>query len=294
MRLVYSTAPPRVLHLSRRRLLVLAAVVVVVFAFAVYAMARVLAGYWIESRAPIAEELAADYAAEVQQQIRQQQIAAASLWQSEVAFLRARAAHLTNTGNLLAARLRLPVEDSPNAESLACYDTAKLGDYFDTLERKYELLQAQGAAEVVAAETVPMVRPVVGGHVWQSSGFGRRKDPFTGRQAFHAGYDYAAAVGTTVVAAAAGVVTHSGRLGLYGYAVRIDHGLGVSTLYGHLHTIYAKEKQYVNKGDAIGEVGNTGRSTGPHLHYEVRINGRPRPVRSQINKLNKQRQIPPS
>lgn len=290
MQIIYSTSPPRVLHLSRPRLLLLAAVVAVLFAFAVYGAARLLAGYWFATNAPIAEQLAAVYADKAEQQTRQKQLANAAVWQGEVASLRARAAHLTNTGNLLAARLRLPPVVA-DVESMACYDSSQLGVYFDMLHRQYDVLLAQGAAAVVAEATVPMVRPVVGKDIWQSSGFGTRKDPFTGRRAFHAGYDYAAAVGTTVIAAAAGIITHSGRLGLYGNAVRIDHGRGVSTLYGHLHTIYASERQYVNKGDAIGEVGNTGRSTGPHLHYEVRINGKPRPVRSQINKLNKQRQI---
>ncbi|MGI9337681.1 MAG: M23 family metallopeptidase [Gammaproteobacteria bacterium] len=292
MRIVYSTAPPRVLHLSRFRLLAIVAAVLAVFALAVYGGAKSLAGYWIETRAPVAQQLAAEYASKARQKARQKQVAAVAVWQNEMAFLRVRAAHLTNTGDLLAARLRLPpVDNAPDDNALACYDSAQLGDYFDTLDRRYALLRVQSAAEIVAAQTVPMALPVVGARVWQSSGFGVRKDPFTGRRAFHAGYDYAAAVGSTVVAAASGIVTHSGRLGLYGNVVRIDHGRGVSTLYGHMHTIYARERQYVNKGDAIGEVGNTGRSSGPHLHYEVRINGKPRPVRSQINKLNKQRQI---
>lgn len=292
MRIIYSTSPPKMVHLSRRALLVVAAVVFALFALAVYGGARVLAAYWLETGAPVAEKLAAEYAHKALEQTRQRQRANAAVWQDEMASLRARAARLTNTGNLLAARLRLPpIDNAPNDDTLACYDSAQLGGYFDVLHRQYALLRAQGAAQVVAERTVPMVKPVVGGNVWQSSGFGMRKDPFTGRRAFHAGYDYAARTGTTVVAAASGIITHSGRLGLYGKAVRIDHGRGVSTLYGHLHTIYAQERQYVNKGDAIGEVGNTGRSTGPHLHYEVRINGKPRPVRSQINKLNKQRRI---
>ena len=296
MRIVYSTAPPRVLHLTRKRLLLLFCAAVVVLAGAVYGGAKALASYWLATRAPVAAALAAEYAQNAAQQTRQQQEAAGAFWRDELAILRARAAHLTNVGNLLAERLRLPLDEEalqcPAPSETSQTDTAALGDYYDNLNRQYALLLSQGVAEIVAAETVPMEKPVIGKNIWRSSGYGMRNDPFTGRRTFHAGYDYAAVIGSTVVAAAAGVITHSGRLGLYGNAVRIDHGLGVSTLYGHLHKLYARKLQYVNKGDAIGEVGNTGRSTGPHLHYELRINGNPRPVRSQINKLRKQRQLP--
>ncbi|CDG36281.1 peptidase M23B [Acetivibrio thermocellus BC1] len=116
--------------------------------------------------------------------------------------------------------------------------------------------------------------------LWPASGrissrFGTRSDPFNFSQKVHEGIDIAADYGTTILASATGKVTLSDWYGNYGKCVIIDHGYGLSTLYGHCQTLLVKEGQTVKKGDKIATVGSTGRSTGPHLHFEVRLNGVP-------------------
>jgi murein DD-endopeptidase MepM/ murein hydrolase activator NlpD len=108
-----------------------------------------------------------------------------------------------------------------------------------------------------------------------SSGFGTRRDPFLGSLAMHTGIDIRADRGTPVRAAADGVVTVAGPYAGYGKMVEIEHRNGVSTRYGHLSAIDVAEGMRVKAGDTVGEVGSTGRSTGPHLHYETRVNGEP-------------------
>lgn len=108
----------------------------------------------------------------------------------------------------------------------------------------------------------------------ESSGFGWRADPINNRRKFHKGTDFRAPRGTAVYAAGAGVVTFAGRMGGYGNVVFIDHGNGVITRYGHMRRIGTKREAQVVAGAQIGEVGSTGRATGPHLHFEVRLDGR--------------------
>jgi murein DD-endopeptidase MepM/ murein hydrolase activator NlpD len=119
---------------------------------------------------------------------------------------------------------------------------------------------------------VPYRKPVIG-EVEFTSGFGVRSDPFLGRPAMHTGLDFRAATGDPVRATANGKVVSSGWSGGYGRMVEIDHGNGLSTRYGHLSEINVKVGEYVKIGQVIGAVGSTGRSTGPHLHYETRIDG---------------------
>ena len=119
---------------------------------------------------------------------------------------------------------------------------------------------------------VPYRKPVIG-EVEFTSGFGVRSDPFLGRPAMHTGLDFRAASGDPVRATAAGKVVSSGWQGGYGRMVEIDHGNGLSTRYGHLSEINVKVGDVVKIGQVIGAVGSTGRSTGPHLHYETRIDG---------------------
>lgn len=113
----------------------------------------------------------------------------------------------------------------------------------------------------------------VPGHYRLSSPFGWRKDPFTGEDWYHYGIDIPAATGTTVEAAASGVVIMAKWYGGYGNAVIIDHGSGMATLYGHNSRLVVSEGEHVERGQKIAEIGSTGRSTGPHSHFEVRING---------------------
>jgi murein DD-endopeptidase MepM/ murein hydrolase activator NlpD len=119
---------------------------------------------------------------------------------------------------------------------------------------------------------VPYRKPVIG-EVEFTSGFGVRLDPFLGRPAMHTGLDFRAATGDPVRATANGKVVSSGWAGGYGRMVEIDHGNGLSTRYGHLSEIDVKVGDPIKIGQVIGEVGSTGRSTGPHLHYETRIDG---------------------
>lgn len=119
---------------------------------------------------------------------------------------------------------------------------------------------------------VPYRKPVVG-DVEFTSGFGVRSDPFLGRPAMHTGLDFRAATGDPVRATANGKVVSSGWMGGYGRMVEIDHGNGLSTRYGHLSESHVKVGDIVKIGQVIGAVGSTGRSTGPHLHYETRIDG---------------------
>jgi len=122
--------------------------------------------------------------------------------------------------------------------------------------------------------SVPVRKPV-SGEVDMSSPFGMRLDPFLGRPAVHTGIDLRGDIGEPVHATAAGKVSVAGREGGYGNMVEINHGNGLSTRYGHLSEIDVKVGQQVQIGQVIGRIGSTGRSTGPHLHYETRINGEP-------------------
>jgi len=109
---------------------------------------------------------------------------------------------------------------------------------------------------------------------WYSSAFGRRMDPITGRPAWHAGVDFAGKLGSDVIAVASGVVVYSGRKDGYGNLVEIDHGNGVMTRYGHHDELKVKVGDFVKRGEVIGLMGNSGRSTGPHVHLEVLRDGR--------------------
>jgi murein DD-endopeptidase MepM/ murein hydrolase activator NlpD len=121
-------------------------------------------------------------------------------------------------------------------------------------------------------ERKPSTWPVNGR---KTSSFGYRKDPFTSRLSKHSGLDLAAPTGTPVRTTAFGKVVSSTYDREYGNMVKIDHGGGIETLYAHLSERLVKTGDKVNRGDLIGKVGSTGRSTGPHLHYEVRVNGNP-------------------
>ena len=127
----------------------------------------------------------------------------------------------------------------------------------------------------IAAQRTPFAMPVRAGSVRQTSGFGTRRDPRTGRQRMHNGIDWAGPRDTPILSTASGRVTHAGWRGGYGNTVIIQHDFGIETLYAHLHTINVNVGQRVSRGDRIGGMGTTGRSTGVHLHYEIRVGGRP-------------------
>ncbi len=127
-------------------------------------------------------------------------------------------------------------------------------------------------ADWLLANSTPNLWPVEGP---VTGSFGERTDPFNGEGAFHSGVDISASYGQPVIAPADGVVTFADFSGGYGRSILIDHGHGITTRYGHLSSFAVAPGQFVHRGDTIGYVGLSGRSTGPHLHYEVRINDTP-------------------
>lgn len=118
---------------------------------------------------------------------------------------------------------------------------------------------------------VPTEEPVSGGRI--GSPFGFRIDPITGRTALHTGLDFPADIGTPIVAAAGGVVVVQDLHPAYGNMIEIDHGNNIITRYGHTSKVFVKKGDIVKRGQKIAEVGSTGRSTGPHLHFEVWVSG---------------------
>jgi murein DD-endopeptidase MepM/ murein hydrolase activator NlpD len=170
----------------------------------------------------------------------------------------------------------LPVDGSAMAASAA---TAPVGDYgtgLSHLETEIDLLEASldSIADAAAARDLtdmayPNRVPVLGNMPHISSGFGVRRDPFTGRLAHHTGLDIPAAQGTAILASGGGRVTSAGFRGAYGNAVVIDHGNGLQTLYGHCSKLFVHAGDLVMPHQKIAAVGSTGRSTGPHLHFEV-------------------------
>lgn len=133
------------------------------------------------------------------------------------------------------------------------------------------VLEAQLFEQAVKKRLLPTMMPVAA--PYNASGFGRRVDPFTGQWAMHEGIDFLADLGSPVVAAAGGVVVFAGKHPQYGYMVDIDHGNDLVTRYAHCSKLLVREGDVVHRGRKIAESGSTGRSTGPHLHFEVRFRG---------------------
>ena len=155
---------------------------------------------------------------------------------------------------------------------------AEFSDKLTVLSRQVEtrndmlgVLEAQLFEQAVRKKFTPTMRPVTA--PYNASGFGRRVDPFTGQWAMHEGIDFLADFGSPIMAAAGGVVVFAGLHPQYGYMVDIDHGNDLVTRYAHCSKLFVREGDVVQRGHKIGEVGSTGRSTGPHLHFEVRFRG---------------------
>jgi murein DD-endopeptidase MepM/ murein hydrolase activator NlpD len=140
-----------------------------------------------------------------------------------------------------------------------------------TLDDRLGSLEKKLAQQNALLASTPSIEPVPG---LITCGFGERSDPFTEEPAFHTGIDISSPRGHAIVASAGGTVVKAGWVNGYGRCVEVAHGLGLRTLYGHLDEIQVIEGQHVSRGEAIGVVGTTGRSTGPHLHYEVRLDNR--------------------
>lgn len=144
-------------------------------------------------------------------------------------------------------------------------------------KRSYKEIEKWLKQRAHLRDHTPSILPV-GGII--TSGFGYRRDPFTHRIRMHEGIDIAGPVGTPIHATADGRVVFAGPRHGWGLVVEIDHSYGYKTVYAHLHSIKVRKGDFVKRGDIIGLRGNTGRSTGPHLHYEVRVSGSP------VNPLN--------
>ena len=151
----------------------------------------------------------------------------------------------------------LEIDDHKNEIAYSIYDRAA----------RFELLR-----EIFLS--VPLAAPI--NKYYITSSYGYRKDPYTKRRAFHKGIDLGAAWGSNILTTAAGKVSFVGNYGSYGKSVFVDHGNGIQTRYAHLSKILVKEGEIVDLGSIIGKIGNTGRSTGKHLHYEIKINNKAR------------------
>ena len=150
---------------------------------------------------------------------------------------------------------------------------ARLSHQVDERSDQLGVLEALLVQDSANRKFLPTLAPIIDG--WFSSNFGYRIDPFTGTQTFHEGIDFPADVGTSVVAAASGKVVGAGYHPQYGKIIEIDHGNGLLSRYAHASQVYVSEGDLVLRGQRVASVGSTGRSTGPHLHFEVRLNGVP-------------------
>ncbi len=159
-------------------------------------------------------------------------------------------------------------------QSLADLDTA-ISIQINEKEELYKYLENQ--KNMLAC--TPSVWPTRG---WLSSGFGKRTSPFTNEEEFHKGIDISTRMNTPIIAPADGIVSSTGKDYIMGNKLMINHGYGMKTRYGHMAKILVKKGESVKRGQKIGLVGNTGRSTGPHLHYEVYLNSLPVNPRNYI------------
>ncbi|OLC68632.1 MAG: hypothetical protein AUH79_02925 [Betaproteobacteria bacterium 13_1_40CM_4_64_4] len=154
--------------------------------------------------------------------------------------------------------------------------SALLGQLSRQVEERSDqlgVLEALLVSSTVNKKFLPSLAPVEGG--WLSSSYGWRIDPFTGQKGFHEGLDFPTETGTPIVAAASGKVIFADVHPQYGKMIEIDHGNGLVTRYAHCSMLLVKEGDLVVRGQRVAAVGSTGRATGPHLHFEVRLNGVP-------------------
>lgn len=149
-------------------------------------------------------------------------------------------------------------------------------------EDLYNSMESALLKQSVLKDTLPSLKPV--NIPYSSSSYGWRHDPILGVRAFHEGLDFSAAQGEQIRATASGIVIFAGKAPDYGNYVKIQHGNGLETRYAHCSKLLVKNGDLVSKGEVIALVGNTGRSTGPHLHYEIRLNGNSLDPRQYLKK----------
>jgi murein DD-endopeptidase MepM/ murein hydrolase activator NlpD len=172
------------------------------------------------------------------------------------------------------------VSDVPAGDLLKGLDS--LQQQFDDSGRQLTVLESMLYDQQLQLAAIPTGRPSKG---YITSGFGTRTDPFRGGLAHHMGIDFDANTGDPVAAAAGGVVSFAGVKPGYGNVVEVDHGNGYSTLYGHNSRLVVRAGDIVRAGQTLARAGSTGRSTGPHVHFEVHVNGRPVNPRKFLDKV---------
>ena len=170
-----------------------------------------------------------------------------------------------------AVATTLPIRDYSVTEFAGILEMLK--GQLDGRAEQFGVLETALDRNFARRQFMPSQKPVADG--WYSSNFGYRIDPFTGQNTFHEGIDFPAETGTPIVAAAGGRVVAAGLHAQYGRMVEIDHGNGLVTRYAHASQLNVRQGDVVVRGQRVATVGSTGRSTGPHLHFEVRLNGVP-------------------
>ena len=216
--------------------------------------------------------------------------------------LQAQMLRLENVGDRLARSAGLSPQELPTAarprrrpvvDAVAQSVGRRVRGLVDGLARQMDLrndhlsvLEALLVHDSANRKFLPTLYPILDG--WYSSNFGYRIDPFTGQQSMHEGIDFPAEAGTPIVATASGKVIFADWHPAYGKMIEIDHGNGLVSRYAHTSSVAVKEGDLVVRGQRVATVGSTGRSTGPHLHFEVRLNGVPQnPARFlQVSSLN--------
>jgi murein DD-endopeptidase MepM/ murein hydrolase activator NlpD len=163
------------------------------------------------------------------------------------------------------------VHDKPMSELELKSAIEELMQTVDARDDYQSVIEAKILQQSVLKDMLPNSSPVRGGY--NSSSYGWRIDPFNGHKAFHEGLDFPANTGAPILAAADGIVIAAEHTADYGNIVKINHGSGLETRYAHASEMLVKKGERVTKGQRVALVGNTGRSTGPHLHYEIRLNG---------------------
>jgi len=229
-------------------------------------------------------EALANLAVEAERRLQSMTLLLAEL-QSRVTRLDAVGMNLTQSAGLEPGEFNFNVPPALGGPLMTSQDDARelipalegelfaLSTALDDREVQLDILSELIQGEQVKSDATPAGRPILSG--WLSSRYGSRIDPFSGKKAWHEGIDFAGREGGHIVAVASGVVSWSGERAGYGKMVEVAHGDGVITRYAHNQENRVKVGDMVRRGDVVALMGNSGRSTGPHVHFEVHKNGRP-------------------
>ena len=229
-------------------------------------------------------EALADMAVEAERRLESMTLLLAEL-QSRVTRLDAVGMNLTQSAGLEPGEFNFDMAPALGGPLMTSQEDARelipalegelfaLSAVLDDREVQLDILSELIQGEQVKSDATPSGRPILSG--WLSSRYGTRIDPFSGKKAWHEGVDFAGKAGSNIVAVASGVVSWSGERYGYGKMVEVAHGDGVITRYAHNKENLVKVGDMVRRGDVVALMGNSGRSTGPHVHFEVHKNGRP-------------------